>query len=190
MKINRNVKALFRLGKKLPKEKEIILIKGISTYLLTNKEETLRFGDMDILTNDHHTVLKVLLYQGYKQTKAPFMHELGEYSKNGVEFDIHDYFPIYAYSDELKKADFTSLKATKIKKQNYVFIPRAINFSDLKKDANKINKIGLENIKVVDPNLLVIIICAHSFMNFTNMWSISHRKRYVSAWVRYPTFFI
>lgn len=103
MKINRNVKALFRLGKKLPKEKEIILIKGISTYLLTNKEETLRFGDMDILTNDHHTVLKVLLYQGYKQTKAPFMHELGEYSKNGVEFDIHDYFPIYAYSDELKK---------------------------------------------------------------------------------------
>lgn len=176
-KVNRNIKALSRLSEKLPKGKEIILIKGISTYLLTDKGETLRFGDMDILTNDYSAIIKELLGQGYKQTKAPFMHEIGEYSKNGVEFDIHDHFPVYAYPKELREADLASLKSTKVKKQNYSFTPSSISFNALKKDANGSNKLGLKNIKVVGPNLLVIIICAHSFMNFTNMWSISHRKK-------------
>jgi len=176
-KVNRNIKALSRLSEKLPKGKEVILIKGISTYLLTDKEETLRFGDMDILSNDYSAVIKELLEQGYRQTKAPFMHEIGEYSKNGVEFDIHDHFPVYAYPKDVREADFTFLKSTKVKKQNYNFTSRSISFDALEKDADEIDKLGLKNIKVVDPNLLAIIICAHSFMNFTNMWSISHRKK-------------
>lgn len=175
--INKNIKALKELDNKLPNGKKIILIKGLSVFLLSNKPETLRHGDMDILSNDSNTTIKTLLNLGYKLTKAPFMHEIGEYSKNAVEFDIHNHFPVYAYSSSIKKTDFAKSIKPNSKIQNLGFVSKNIYYNDLYPDSIECAKIGLKNIKVVDPNLLAIIICGHSFMNFTNMWSISHRKK-------------
>lgn len=174
--VGRNVMALNELQEMLP-EQQVIVIKGISTYLLSDQKEVMRGGDIDILSNDPSNVIQTLIRLSYILTKAPFMHEIGEYSKNGVEFDIHEYFPVYSYSLQLRKANITSSSKSGIRIQNYYFTSRRITFSDLKRDAHHGKKVPLDKIVVTDPNLLAIIICAHSFMNYTNMWSISHRKK-------------
>jgi len=180
-KVMRNIRAFNELKDMLPKKTQIILIKGVSTYILCNQEEVMRAGDIDILSNDTSSVVRALVNAGYQQTKAPFLHEIGEYSKDGIEFDIHDHFPVYSYSSELRNADLISLNKVNIRHQSYSFASQPIAFSDLGRHAHHGKQPPLDSVVVTDPNLLAIIICAHAFMNYTNMWSISHRKK---AYVR------
>ncbi|PIS15724.1 hypothetical protein COT62_02190, partial [Candidatus Roizmanbacteria bacterium CG09_land_8_20_14_0_10_41_9] len=180
-KVIRNIQAFNKLREMLPLKTQVIVIKGVSTYVLCNQKEIMRAGDIDILSNDTSTVVQTLIKSGYRQTKAPFLHEIGEYSKDGIEFDIHDHFPVYSYSSELRNTSLFLPSQANIRQQNYSFISRLIAFSDLNRHAHRGKQPPLDNVVVTDPNLLAIIICAHTFMNYTNMWSISHRKK---AYVR------
>lgn len=180
-KVSRNIQAFSHLQKLLPNKIDIVMIKGASTYVLCNDESVMRFGDIDILSNNPSIVVKTLVRKGYKLTKAPFMHEIGEYSKEKIEFDIHEYFPVYSYSTQLRKAKLTKFSRAKSQKNDYAFKSKKITFKDLYRYTLQTGKTRRYAGNVTDPNLLAIIICAHAFMNYTNMWSISHRKK---AYVR------
>lgn len=177
----RNITAFGELGPQLSDETRIVLVKGISTYILSGREETMRAGDIDLFSNNLDEVVQVLLNMNYVQTRAPFMHEIGEYTKNTAEFDLHAYFPVYRYTHELLDADLTPQHHPGIWQQTYGLELSRITFEDLEQHAHRGKNTDVRHIVVTDPNLQAIIICAHAFMNFTNMWSISHREK---AYVR------
>lgn len=173
-KVSRNINALRKLQNSLS-DAQVVTIKGVSSFVLSGNEEIMRAGDIDILSDNSSEVINMLTDWRYKLTKAPFMHEIGEYSKRGIEFDIHEYFPVYSYSQKLKSADLLHFNQG-VMKNDYNFTSRRIEFSDFYKYVLELNnKPNIVN--VTDPNLLAIVICAHAFMNYTNMWSVSHRKK-------------
>lgn len=79
-----------------------IVIKGFSNYLLTDNAIVIRRGDIDIVPVDIEEYISILSSSGYRMTKGPFLHEAGEYSKDGIEFDIHRFFPVYRYDEQIK----------------------------------------------------------------------------------------
>ncbi len=42
---------------------------------------------------------------------------------------------------------------------------------------NSFKSLKNHGIVVADANMMILIICSHSFMNYTNIWSISHREK-------------
>lgn len=179
--VARNIGAFGDLRCQLSKGTRIILIKGISIYVLSGQKEAMRAGDIDLLSDSPNHVAQTLLNMGYNQTRVPFMHELGEYTKGGTEFDIHEYFPVYGYTTELTKSDLVPAHHMGIWEQSFHFHHSRITFGDLEKKAHWGQQSDTSSVLVPDPNLLAIILCAHAFMNYTNMWSISHREK---AYVR------
>jgi hypothetical protein len=178
--VSENINAYLGLKRHLSDSVEIVLIKGIATYVICGQAETKRAGDIDLLSNNPAEVIKTLLHMGYIRTRSPFMHEMGEYTKGAVEFDIHDHFPVYRYSEALLDADLWPQHSEAIWYQNYELKLNEIRFGDFETFALRGDRVKVSDILVPDPTLLAIVICAHSFMNYTNLWSISHRpKAYV-----------
>lgn len=172
----RNITALGELQRYLAGARTII-IKGISTYVLSPEEETMRAGDIDLLSNKPDQVVQTLLDMGYVQTRAPFMHEIGEYTRDGIEFDIHDHFPVYRYPQALLESDPNPLNHPGTWEQSYRSEHTTVTFDDLERSAHRGKRQETSHVTVPDPNLLALIICAHAFMNYTNVWSISHREK-------------
>ncbi len=175
--MTRNATAFGELKRQLSDETRIILIKGISTYILSEQEETMRAGDIDLFSNNPDEVVQTLLKMGYIQTRAPFMHEIGEYTKGTTEFDIHEHFPVYGYTQALLASDLMPQHHAGIWQQSYHLQHSKITFEEFEQYAYCGRQPGTSHVLVPDPNLLAIIICAHAFMNYTNMWSISHREK-------------
>ena len=173
-KIKLNIIAIRRLNRMLPSNIYTVVIKGISTYVVVHKKEIIRAGDVDILSNKLNYIIKSLKADGYTLTKNPFLHESGEYSKNGVEFDLHKYFPVCRYSKKLKSLSKKGI----LKHNDSSLLYERISFKDIYKDSYLDKSYSeTKNIRVVDISLLAVIICSHAFMNYVNMWSISHRKK-------------
>lgn len=175
--VARNIAALSELRRQLPEETRIIMIKGISAYALCDQDHIMRAGDIDLFSNNPSVVVETLLSEGYYQTRAPFMHELGEYSRGTTEFDIHEYFPVYGYSPALQNASLLPAHNAGRWQQSYQLQHTRITFEDLERHAQCGNQPATRDVRITDPNLQAIIICAHAFMNYTNMWSISHREK-------------
>ena len=176
-KINSNIIALRELRDELTEHTHALMIKGFSTYILCNQEETLRGGDIDLLSNNPDEVISKLISLGYSQTRMPFLHELGEYTRESIEFDIHDNFPVNYYSDNLLQADLVPSSNPDAWVQNYQFLHKEIRFSNLAENACYGRNDRTSHVMVTDPNYLAIVLCAHAFMNYVNMWSISHREK-------------
>lgn len=145
-----------------------IVIKGFSNYLLTDNAIVIRRGDIDIVPVDIEEYISILSSSGYRMTKGPFLHEAGEYSKDGIEFDIHRFFPVYRYDEQIK-----NLK--KLRGIPFEMPYEIIDYSMLKN--NSFKSLKNHGIVVADANMMILIICSHSFMNYTNIWSISHREK-------------
>ena len=176
-----NIEAIHVIKSALPRDVDIIIIKGISTYVLVGHERVMRLGDIDILSNSPRALVDTLIRLGYVQTRPPFMHEIGEYTKGVVEVDIHGNFPVCSFDQSLLEADLVPSANPGVWQQNHRSRQNPISFNDLMLNSHKGNTSDVMGITVADPNVLAIIICAHGFMNYINMWSISHReKAYVS----------
>ena len=165
---NRNILALKEINETIEeKEKWPIVIKGFSNYLINDNITSIRSGDIDLIPENIENFIELLEENGFQLTKIPFLHEAGEYSKQKIEIDIHKYFPIYRYDENLPYSESVSLNKfytmpfEKILQEDLV---DSVYFSDKHK------------IRVVDPNFYILIICSHAFMNYTNIWSISHRE--------------
>lgn len=145
-----------------------IIIKGFSNYVLSKNERVIRKGDIDILPSDVTDFISILLRKGYRLTKEPFMHEAGEYSKNNIEFDLHLFFPVYRYDEKI--LGLQDIKNT------FIEMPfEKLDYSILR--TNSVESPDKAGLLVADANMMIIIICSHAFMNYTNIWSISHREK-------------
>jgi hypothetical protein len=176
--VERNIKSFLEIKNTLPHNIKIITIKGFSTYIIVNKKEVMRTGDIDIISNNGLGLIGELKKQHYKLTKKPFLYELGEYTKDGIEVDVHEYFPIYSYTNSLISDILNPKKSLDLWQQNYEMLKINITYDLLSEylyESCIENNIGI--ITTGDPNIMIIIICAHAFMNFVNIWSISHRSK-------------
>ncbi|HXQ74393.1 MAG TPA: nucleotidyltransferase family protein [Pyrinomonadaceae bacterium] len=176
-----NANAIRELRSRLPSSAGVVIIKGMSTYALVKQDHTMRCGDVDLLTSDSHAVITALSDLGYRQTRAPFLYELGEYTKGAVEFDVHEYFPVYSYSPSLAVADLRPEHHPTVWQQCYQLQQHEIFYDALSSDAILSDDLETKGVPVPDPNILALILCSHAFLNYTNLWSISHREK---AYVR------
>ncbi|MBO3736637.1 nucleotidyltransferase family protein [Actinoplanes flavus] len=150
-----------------------ILVKGMATGLLTGDEHLLRCGDIDLVCADGASLIEVLTGLGYQRTRQPFLHELGELTRDGIEIDVHAYLPVPAYG-AVGCTDFSSPEHGETWRQPRR--PSAMNpiRHDRLADGGAVT---VGRVSVADPCLLAIVLCAHAFLNFTNMWSLSHRAK-------------
>ena len=155
---------------------EVVVIKGMSTYVLVAEPHTARCGDVDIVCAEPDMVVRALRRLGYRQTRAPFLHEIGEYSRGDVEVDVHAYFPVWSYSESLRRADLDPAHHPGRWCQDHAMLERPIRYPDLASRGLQPIPSAAAGMFVPDPALLSVILCAHAFMNYTNMWSISHRS--------------
>lgn len=169
--------AFRELSGRLPAGTRAVIIKGMSTYALSRQEHAMRCGDMDLFSNDNDAVSRILLELGYKQTRGPFLYELAEYRRGAVEIDLHQYYPVYFYSPTLAGADLRPEQHPLAWSQNYQLGQHEITYDELSRTAVRSDFRETEGVNVPDPNLLALIICSHAFLNFTNIWSISHREK-------------
>jgi hypothetical protein len=177
LQVFKNATAMRQISGQLPHPVGVIIIKGMSTYILSKQEHAMRCGDIDVFSSDSAALVQTLTEMGYRQSKAPFLYELGEYSKEGIEIDVHSYFPIYSYSESLMSAELKPDSHPHIWRQSYRMHQQRIAYDDLRSDAYRSSALETEGITVPDPNMLALILCSHAFLNYTNMWSISHREK-------------
>ncbi|MFE4692124.1 nucleotidyltransferase family protein [Streptomyces sp. NPDC056749] len=150
-----------------------VLVKGIATGLLTGKKHLLRCGDIDLVCADGGPLIETLTRLGYERTRAPFLHELGEYTREGVEIDVHAYLPVPGYG-AVRDADLTPAgHASTWYQPRRAPALHAIRHGRLADGGT----VAVARVTVPDPCLLAIVLCAHAFLNFTNMWSLSHRAK-------------
>lgn len=165
----RNLDALNALTERLRRNSFGVVIKGFSTYLITRDAATLRCGDIDVVLADADPAVTALREQGFEQTRWPFMHELGEYVRDGVEVDLQWGFPVCYYPDGLDLSGAEVQAAGLMQTAHF--------------DADFLwhhsQQIG--TVRVPTPELQALICASHAFMNYVNIWSISHREK---AWLR------
>lgn len=155
---------------------EPVLVKGISTFLTTGADHTVRCGDIDLVCADGDRLIEVLTGLGYHRTRPAFLHEIGEFTRDATEIDVHAYFPVYSYtgldSDDLEPARHDGVW----RQRGHRMALRRIGWADMDRGRLR-TPVGHGHVSVPDPCLSAIVLSAHAFMNFTNVWSISHREK-------------
>jgi hypothetical protein len=89
---------------------------------------------------------------------------------------MHAYYPVYSYPSSLSSADLRAEHHPAAWSQSYQLQQHEISYDDLSIDAVRSEARETEGVTVPDPNMLALILCSHAFLNYTNMWSISHRE--------------
>ncbi|MDX3115084.1 nucleotidyltransferase family protein [Streptomyces scabiei] len=149
-----------------------VVVKGIATGLLTGQKHLLRCGDIDLVCDDGGPLIETLTQLGYERTRAPFLHELGEFTRAGVEIDVHAYLPVPGYG-AVRHADLTPPERGTWYQPRRAPSMHPIRHGQLVDGGT----VTVGRVSVPDPCLLTIVLCAHAFLNFTNMWSLSHRAK-------------
>lgn len=149
-----------------------VVVKGVATGLLTGDKHLLRCGDIDLVCADGGPLIETLTRLGYERTRPPFLHELGEFTRKGVEIDVHAYVPVPGYG-AVRHADLTPPE------RGTWYQPRRAPSMHPIRHGLLVDggTVTVGRVHVPDPCLLAIVLCAHAFLNFTNMWSLSHRAK-------------
>lgn len=142
---------------------KLIVIKGFTSYYLTEDINTLRLTeDIDLLYDDLPFLKEVLLDLGYKEEKkeTEVEHEYINMVKDDISLDIHNYFPVPQYTDDMKAIVKKSVEPwflfgweDKISK---------IDYENLKKDCIEVEN----NILIPDVNMSILILCGNIFKNY------------------------
>jgi hypothetical protein len=154
-----------------------VMIKGLSTTLVTGLAHTLRCGDIDLVCRDGEEATNVLLRLDYRRSRAPFMHEVGEFTRGDTEVDLQSYFPVHSYTGLDRGALEPDAHPGVWVQPAYCPSVRPIDWALLERHRLDHRLPGGGRVFIPRPELLAIVLCAHAFMNFTNAWSISHREK-------------
>lgn len=147
----------------------VAVLKGMATFGLTNEPASLRTGDVDLVVAAEVDVPTLLRDLGYRQTRGPFMHERGEFTRGPVEIDLHDHYPVMSLPTARASGRRASALGT----------PRSgrLSGAELLRTARPCSAPALRSVPVVEPEALAVIIATHILMNYVNAWSISHREK-------------
>lgn len=146
---------------------DIIVIKGMSSAELLGDPTILRCGDIDAVPRDEDRFCDQLLEIGFERTRDAMVHEVGEFTRDGVAIDVQSYFPVYSLPPGLPSAS----GATGVVLCREPMPHERITFDVL--DASRVDR----RFRVGGPEVSALLMGAHAFMNVCNVWSISHREK-------------
>lgn len=156
-----------------PEVEQVAVMKGMATFALTGDRASIRTGDIDIVSTMGRELPSVLSRLGFEQTRSAFGHELGEYVRDGVEVDVHDFFPVTSPPAEATKQIANRGRT--------ICAGRAatsrLNALALLSTSRQTDRGEARGISTVGIEAQTAILAAHAFMNYTNVWSISHRAK-------------
>ena len=175
-----NAAAVAELSVALGDARGLVVLKGMAAYQLTRRPELMRRGDVDVLVAGELAVEATLRDLGYRRTRPPFLHELGEFTRGTTEIDLHEFFPVYAYTSGLLETDLRPDRHPGTWRQGSDAAARRVTYYRAMEGAREGRPAETPGVLVPGPELQVVVLCGHAFMNYMNLWSISHRyKPYV-----------
>lgn len=135
---------------------EPIFIKGVTAYLLTKDEDLLKQSlDIDLFGDNISALQQKLFSDGFEIISSVCdRHEFSKlYNKRrDIYVELHKYFPML-YLNENCVDTYTTLNTTEIE------------YSDLWKESKNIDWHG-NKIRVLNPEMAVLISCAHVFKGY------------------------
>lgn len=166
--INSKLLAITELSNKA-KEKNIrcVIIKGLTTYFLTDDTNNLRgSSDIDILCDDHQALINLLLELGYTEVEKIYPeHEIVSLYRNDIEIDVHKFLPSYEYHPSVKK-NARSIKRTN---RTWFFSEKDENYYySSKLDYDQIVLFNHNGINLPNINMHVLIICINAFRSYVH----------------------
>lgn len=176
-RVKEHAAAVCELAAAAGDERGLIVLKGMAAYFATGRREMMRCGDVDLLARPGLPVEATLLELGYRRTREAFMHELGEFTRESTEIDVHEHFPVYRYSDGLRAADLRPRTHPGTWRQSGDLEKLPVTHARALDAARLSRQPGVASVQVPCPELQAVVLCAHGFMNYTNLWSISHREK-------------
>ncbi len=148
-----------------------IFIKGFSAYALTNDPNLLHFsGDLDPFAEDLLALwdtADALGYTGHRKDT----HEWAKLTRAGVTLDVHQYYPVLSYPDDVRAAPAWELDASLHPGQWHLptraldLVPSGerILWAELSNGATPGVADGTQDLLFPSPALLCLIYCAHCF---------------------------
>lgn len=148
-----------------------IFIKGFSAYALTNDPNLLHFsGDLDPFAEDLSALWETAYVLGYTGHRKD-THEWAKLMRAGITLDVHQYYAVLSYPDDVRAAPAMELDAS-INPGQWHLPTRAldlmpsgklIRWPDLHNGAIPGVADGTQDLLFPSPALLCLVYCAHCF---------------------------
>ncbi len=148
-----------------------IFIKGFSAYALTGDPNLLHFsGDLDPFAEDLPTLWDTAYALGYTGHRKN-THEWAKLMRAGVTLDVHQYYPVLSYPNDVRTAPAWELDASLNPGQWHLptraldLVPSGelIRWPDLRNGAVPGVADGTQDLLFPSPALLCLIHCTHCF---------------------------
>lgn len=153
----------------------LLVIKGPAVFATTGERRHLRFsGDLDLLCPNSQCLWDTLVELGFRgerndaldETKSS-AHEFGVLTRGDTTIEIHSYFPVARYPDEVRCADFLpACHPERWVQALPVFLQSSIGFDLLVAHSIDGAEQDARHLRIPDPAASILILCAHEFRNF------------------------
>lgn len=143
-------------------ESTLLVIKGFTAFLLTDKETPIRgSSDMDLFTEDYVKLREKLITTGFVEVKSETGHEFSELVKNSINVDIHKLYPIYQYPKDIWDMQLNVVNLTT---SESIQIVSEIYYEDLVQNCIYIHK----NLAVPSVEMAILILSNNLFKDYVS----------------------
>jgi hypothetical protein len=146
-----------------------VVLKGCSTIALTADSANLRFSvDIDLLAHDPGELESCLIACGFTASRHDASeHEFSSLRCGGLNVEIHRYFPIWSYPLAVSRANLAPRRHRGVWLQSFPNrVQTEIRYHDVLARSTVGTTCDTAPIRVGDPAMCVLILCAHEFRNY------------------------
>lgn len=191
--------ALAQLRKQyIPAKQPIIIFKGVGAYAHSGNYRALRRAlDLDIVLLDPDPVVEKMKKEHLEEYRNVSPHELINVRVQGVEIDLHGYYPIWSTDRKTSSAALNAHDGITLREHSGTLVVSELSAELLLKDALATDLFGVPDVFFPDPAAGALIICAHGFRDYLSKSSVTARNKpplrfaeiaEVAEYVRMPTF--
>ncbi len=166
-------------GEYLCEERRVVLLKGYSCYLATNKPEALRHTlDVDLVCSDNEALVAAIRARGnleYRTNVSP--HELINARVCGLDLDVHRHYPVWSKEHDAGTVSFgQSGTAGALFHRGHLSVG-ALSPEDLLEQAVRVEQIVDAHVFRPCAAAAIIIHSAHCYRNYLSRSSVSMRLK-------------
>lgn len=148
----------------------VFVVKGFSTYALTNnRRHVRRSSDIDLFCPDEERLFQTLLGLGYTgELVRGEHHEYAGLQRGDTFIEIHRYFPVFSFPDGINDVDLVPGHHPGEWRQNLVEPPPyKIYYRDLLEHTVMGYAAGTETVRVLDVTMAALALCTHEIKAYT-----------------------